>query len=192
MRRSSRSQHGFTLIELAIVLGIFALILSAIWLVVAVVYENVRQYQANHLMQSMVQNIRQLEQRITRFDSSLGVSNRDITVNLDTQGAFPVEMRINEGTANGNLNNPWTTEGNSVHVFVRAATEFGIEFKNMQKKPCIQIATKLSSGELAGLTGISINGTLTSATSLPLNLIQASALCTQDKTNTVEWRFALH
>ena len=190
MQRRIPNEQGFTLIELAIVLGVFAVIVAGIWMVVAVVYENVHQYQANREIQSMVQNIRQLEQRITHFDTS---NLSDITATLDTQTAFPIEMRQSEGTANGNLNNPWTTSGNSVHVFSRAATEFGIEFANLPKKSCIQIATKMSGGEISGLTGIGFNGSSPILpTNLPLSVISAATQCTSPTANKIEWRFTLH
>jgi prepilin-type N-terminal cleavage/methylation domain-containing protein len=181
---------GFTLIELAIVLGVFAVIVAGIWMVVAVVYENVHQYQANRQIQTMVQNIRQLQQRITHFDTS---NLSELTASLDNQAAFPLEMRVSEGTANGNLNHPWSTSGNAVHVYSRAATEFGIEFTGLPRKVCIQIATKMSGGEITGMTGIGFNGgTPLTLTSLPLTVVGAAVQCTNALANSVEWRFTLH
>jgi prepilin-type N-terminal cleavage/methylation domain-containing protein len=182
-----RPQQGFTLIELTIVLGVFAVVVAGIWMVVSTTFENTRQYQANRMMQVMVQNIRQLEMRITRF-----VNLADITITLDSQQAFPLEMRRNPGTAEGRLNHPWSSDGDSVHVYARDASTFGIEFSHMPKKPCIQIATKLSGGELSGLTKVKINGSDVAAADLPLTVINAATKCTAaTSTNIIEWQFNL-
>ncbi|MBI3419754.1 MAG: hypothetical protein HY053_06450 [Proteobacteria bacterium] len=159
-----------------------------LWLVVAVVYENVRQYQANRELQSIVQNVRQLEMRISSFSDSLGT---DITATLDNQTAFPVEMRVSEATANGNLNHPWSSSGNTVHLLVEGATSFGIKFTSVPKKSCITLATKLSSGELQGLTSMEVGGTTVAIANLPINVVQAAGMCTSSNANTVKWVFNL-
>jgi prepilin-type N-terminal cleavage/methylation domain-containing protein len=188
MNLRRNAMKGFTLIEIAIVLGVFSVIMAGIWMVVSVVSENVRNYEANRQLQASVQGIRQIEQRITGYTSSAGT---DITTRLDSQGAFPVEMRIAQATGNGNLNHPWAGTGNNVHVYVRATTTFGIAFTNVPKKACIQLVTKLSGGELSGLTELAVGGTNHTAANLPLNLVQAAAACTSASANTIEWRFGL-
>jgi prepilin-type N-terminal cleavage/methylation domain-containing protein len=182
-------RKGFTLVEIAIVLGIFALIMAGIWMVVAVVGENTRSYEASRQLQAMVQGIRQIEQRITGYTpTSIGNA---ITDRLDSQGAFPPEMRMQASVTN-NLNHPWAGDGNAVHVFARSPSEFGIQFTKLPKKACITLATKMSGSELSGLQSLNVNGNVTNITNLPLTLISATSRCTQnDSTNTIEWRFNL-
>jgi prepilin-type N-terminal cleavage/methylation domain-containing protein len=188
MLRTRPSNTGFTLIEIAIVLGVFAVIMAGIWLVVSVVYENVRGYETNRQLQTIVQNVRQLSQRISGFSSAAGT---DVTANYDAQGAFPVEMRLNQQVTNGNLNHPWANTGDAVHMFVRGPTSFGIQITKLPKKACISLVTKLSTGELAGLTAISVNGAA-DITSFPIALVDAAVACTQaTSSNTVEWKFNL-
>ncbi len=187
-RTATPRRAGFTLIEISIVLGVLAIVMAAIWLVVGTVFENVKHHKAGNEMQQIVQNVRQLTTRISAFSSTSG----DITAAYDNQGAFPVEMRINEANGNGNLNHPWSNAGNAVDLTIEGRTTFGIKFRKLPKKACISLATKLSSGELSGLEAVVINGTSNSGTALPLNVVTASTQCTQSTaTNTILWKFNL-
>jgi prepilin-type N-terminal cleavage/methylation domain-containing protein len=190
MKAIRHSKKGFTLIEIAIVLGVFSIIMAGVWMVVTVVSENTRSYEASRQLQAAVQGIRQIEQRITGYTSSAGT---EITTRLDTQNAFPPEMRMDQTNGNGNLNNPWTSAGNAVHVYVREATVFGVTFTNLPKKACMTLATKMSGSELSGLQAMVFNGgSAINASNLPRTLIDAAGDCSQSgNTNSIEWRFNL-
>lgn len=196
MRNSPlENQKGLTLVETVVVLGVFAVIIAAVWVVVAVVYDNVRQYQATQQLQTTVQNVRQLYTRIAAFSSPAGT---DMTTTFDSQEAFPKEMRLNPGSASGTLNHPWSSHASgTVKAYVVDSSTFGIRFNKMPKKACINLATKLSGGEVAGLNavGFGTGGSITTTKSgnqLPLTVIGAGLVCTNSSNdNTVEWQFAL-
>jgi type II secretory pathway pseudopilin PulG len=189
-----RQNAGINLIELTIVLGVISLIIGAVWLVASVVYENVRQYNATHNMQTMVQNIRQLYTRISLFPASSVGEN--LTLTLDRQGAFPSDMRLtqgtNETTADGKINHPWVSDSSgSVIVTAVSTNSFGVRFSSMPKKACISMATKLSGGEITNLTELVINGNSYPPSQLPLTVVGAAVSCSNAQNNTLEWRFGL-
>lgn len=192
LRLSARA--GLTLVETVVVLGVFAIIVAAVWVVVGVVYENVHQYQATQQIQTIVQNTRQVYTRISGFSSAAGTS---LTATLDAQDVFPKEMRVTPGAATGILNHPWSTRtAGSVSVVVADASTFGVQFNSLPKKACISLATKLSGGELAGLSsvGFGVGGAITSVksgTDIPLTVVGAALACTSTSDNSVQWNFAL-
>jgi len=184
MRLDNRA--GMTLVETAIVLAIVSVIIAAVWTVSSVVYENARQYQANRQMQTIVQNVRQLYARI-----NLLTTDGDVTATLDSQAAFPVEMRLNQSTASDKLNHPWASQsGGSVRVYNRLSVNnrtFGIVFSNLPKKACIGLATKLTGGDITNLSSVLINST---SVTPPVTIVTAASSCNAaGDTNTIEWRF---
>ncbi len=177
---------GLTLIESTIVLAIVSVIIAAVWSISSVVYENAHQYQANRQMQTLVQNIRQLYARVNAL-----TTDGDVTATLDTQEAFPREMRLTQSTASDKLNHPWASQaGGSVRVYNRLSVNprtFGIVFTNLPKKACIGLATKLTGGEITNLNRALINGAVVSS---PVTLVTATSQCNAaGDTNTIEWQF---
>ncbi len=180
------NQAGLTLVESTIVLAVVSVIIAAVWMVSAVVYENARQYQANRQMQTIVQNIRQLYARVNQL-----ATIADVTCTLDAQNAFPVEMRVAQGTpcsATPALNHPWTSlSTGSMRVFNRDATTFGIVFSNLPKKACIGLATKLTGGDITGLKAVLINS---ASVTPPVTIVTSAASCNlATDTNSIEWQF---
>lgn len=193
-RRRLSPSAGINLIELTIVLGVVSIIIGAVWLVASVVYENVRQYNATHNMQTLVQNIRQLYTRISVFPASSLGSN--LTQTLDRQSAFPLDMRVTQGTndttADGKINHPWVSNSSgSVTVLAVTGNSFSVRFISMPKKACISMATKLSGGEIANLSSLIINGNAFQPDQMPLTVVGASVSCSSPESNTMEWRFGL-
>ncbi len=60
LQSRARKTRGFTLTEAAIVLGIVGLILGAIWVAAAAVYENMRTNRANEQILKVAQAVRSL------------------------------------------------------------------------------------------------------------------------------------
>jgi prepilin-type N-terminal cleavage/methylation domain-containing protein len=199
MRLSPSLRHnrsGMTLIETVIVLGVFAVIIAAVWLVVSVVYENVRQTTATRNLQTVVQNMRQLMVRSPSIDEDGTSTNTQL---LDRQGAFPVDMRVNQGDCIspsfnncGRLNHPWATNTTgtvTTNAIGTNSATFYIRFASVPKKACIGLATKLSGGEISNLEGVVINGSSFTGTGLPLTVVSANLACNAGANNTIEWRF---
>lgn len=184
-------QKGLTLIETVVVLGVFAVVVAAIWIIVAVVQENAKQYQTAQQLQTMVQNTRQLYARINGFYAASGYSaGTDLTATLDSQAAFPVEMRVSQGTANGKINHPWSSSVNgTVTIKVDTTATFDVGYTSLPVKACSSLGTKLSGGEIPGLSSMKINGT---AQTLPLTVVTANLACSQSgSTNSIDWIFNL-
>jgi Tfp pilus assembly protein PilE len=182
---------GLTLVETTIVLAVVSVIVAAVWMVSSVVYENARQYQANRQVQTIVQNVRQLYTRV----NALAVA--DVTVTLDRQFAFPVEMRVTQNTtaatADGLLNHPWVSLGTgSVKVYNADSTSFVVVFQGVPKKACIGLATKMTGGEITGIKGFKVGtytgGAYTGSMSLPVTIVTAATACS-GATNDVSWYF---
>ncbi|NDE90963.1 MAG: prepilin-type N-terminal cleavage/methylation domain-containing protein [Alphaproteobacteria bacterium] len=179
------NKAGLTLVETTIVLAIVSVIISAVWMVSSVVYENAHQYQANRQLQAIVQNVRQLYARLNALTNLA-----DVTITLDAQAAFPIEMRVNQSNAAGLINHPWaSTATGSVKIFNRTSTTFGVVFSNLPKKACIGLATKLTGGEITNLSQVIINGTITPSSALPISVVSANLSCTSPNANSFEWQF---
>src|SRR5580698_8781109 len=96
IRSSRQRRRGFTLTEIAIVLGIVGLILGAIWVAAAAVYNNLRISHANTQILQTAQAIR------TLYATQNTVTAGDITPSIITAGAVPKDM-VNGAT----LINAW-------------------------------------------------------------------------------------
>jgi len=87
----SRLEHrnkGFTLTEIAIVLGIMGLILGAIWVAAASVYNNQRVNQANTGIMQILQGVR------TLYAQQATITDGDLTQTLIGAGIIPTNLLV--------------------------------------------------------------------------------------------------
>ena len=103
LREPSR---GFTLTEVAIVLGIVGIILGGIWAAAAQVYENHKVEAAENQILTIVHNVRSL------YAGRSSIEGGDLTAALVNAGVFPPDMIV---VVNG-VNVPEDPAGNTVHV----------------------------------------------------------------------------
>ena len=184
-------QSGLTLIESVIVLGVFGVILAALWLVVGVVYENVRQYNASRQIQTIVNNARQI------FSASATLtSSTDYTARFVAQRVFPSEMLTSNDLTTARPNHPWETRAGG-SVLVRAdtpaggattTTDFDVRFTNLPQKACISMLAKTSTSDFSGVTQVWLNG---ASLALPVTLIQADTNCQAGNANILTWVFPM-
>jgi len=128
------SRRGFTLAEMAIVLGVIGLILGAIWVAAAAVYANMRIEKAQQQILAIVQNIRALYPLSSAFGAAAacGVNcPQEVTAELASAGVFPRDMLPAGVTVvNGNYAtyplNPW---GTPVAIFSDGMTASGDSFE---------------------------------------------------------------
>src|SRR6202000_3454343 len=96
----AKRKRGFTLTEIAIVLGIIGLILGAIWAAASSVYANLKANAAQQGVLAAAQAVRSLY----ATSANTGVTNGNIT----TPGMSPTSwVSQNAAAAAGTTGNPW-------------------------------------------------------------------------------------
>jgi prepilin-type N-terminal cleavage/methylation domain-containing protein len=162
-----KNTAGFTLTELAIVMGIMALLLGAIWLAYNAVYTSNNTRLSVQELQAITHNIRNI------YAEQGGVTDTGtITQALDQLKAFPLDMRQDQSTAAGILFNPWNQKSNNGFGNVAIDADdcagnanttgtpqpcFGITFFYLPQNACIVLLEQTSEpGQ--GLQQINVNG----------------------------------
>jgi len=171
-----RKQRGFTLTEAAIVLGIVGLILGAIWVAAAAVYNNMRVGTTTTQILQTISSIRSL------YDQSNDLTGMT-QVNLAAANAVPRDMLAN--TASGVLRDVWgTTYNDGVTGLIQAVTsntEIQVKFTAVPQDACIALASRITgSGRDTGLKSVTM-GTTTkyaaTAGDFPITPGVAAAAC---------------
>lgn len=193
IRKHTRAVRGFTLTEAAIVLGIVGLILGAIWVAAASVYDNMRVQKANTQLLQIVQNVRALYANA----SSIG-STGDITTSLISAGIFPQDAVSGSYTVN-----PWSTASATNRITISSATSsggtagdsFNVFFTNVPKDGCSKLFAGVAAGSGTAVTGLLGIGNATSTnvltTAVPANIATITTLCGSATANTVGFSFSL-
>ena len=130
---AQKRKKGFTLTEIAIVLGIIGLILGAIWTAAAAVYNNQRVAHANTAILQLVQGIRTL---YANSSSAAGLT----TANLITARAVPSDLVNAAGTG---LVGPWPNSTLAVYIPV-TNDSFTIQMTNVPQGACSSLILAVS------------------------------------------------
>lgn len=180
---TKRSQGGFTLTELAIVLLLVGLVISAVWVAADKVWDNYRVYRTLQQTTSVVQNIRDYAMNLPN-GAWTQVAGTDITAFLDGLNGvniFPVEMRrtpsavppatsfidhpLNNRMANGSL----AVEAQNSAFGVKTA--FRIRFKGLTTDPCVRLLTSIPlTDPRLGIVRIGTQNMLNAATNATLTI----------------------
>lgn len=132
------AQHGFTLTELAIVIGIIGLLLGGVWVAAVSVQKNSRNSQAAQDILTMVANLRSTFMAINTFTSG---TDFDATKNMITAGVIPNDL-VTSTTA---ATNAWN---GAVKIITSptggGANAFRISYANMPIDACIGIASQIA------------------------------------------------
>jgi prepilin-type N-terminal cleavage/methylation domain-containing protein len=143
-RRARR--RGFTLTEIPIVLGIVGLILGAIWVAAAAVYNNLRVGHANTEILQIAQGVRTL---YATSNTTGVVAITNLTLPLMTAHVIPSDIATSPASASGT--NPWA--GGTTQVWTPAtADSFTIQMTAVPQAACISL--------LSGVAGISRDASL--------------------------------
>jgi prepilin-type N-terminal cleavage/methylation domain-containing protein len=195
MRHALRLRSGFTLTELAIVLGIIGLILGAIWTAAAAVYQNMRVTNAVRDIQTITYNTQNLIPASQAADLDDGGV---MTPTLYQAGGFPADWAYDSTT--GNAISPYPYGEAIIYDTVEIsgggrAYFFAIAISNVPVSDCVQIgyqtaATAKATGHIDGtcnngnLCIISASGTCGGAGSgidfgalIGVTLSQVAAMC---------------
>ena len=164
-QNQAREVRGFTLTEVAIVLGIVGLILGAVWVAAAAVYDNMRIKRTNEAILSAAQGFRSLYASANATGVATGTN---MTANLVAAGVVPQDM------VNGNNGmNPWSAVAGTftISAIDIAGTQdgFQLNFYNLPQKACVNLLVSNSQNAqgtglaLVGVTAAGTVGTITAA-----------------------------
>jgi len=101
--RKEMQKKGFTLTEIAIVLGIMGLVLGAIWVAAAGVYNNQRINQANTAVMQVLQGVRTLYGQ----QASIPGGAADLSQNMVNAGVIPTNLIRPGAVAQPFMLTPW-------------------------------------------------------------------------------------
>lgn len=186
----SRIVRGFTLTEVAIVLGIVGLILGAVWVAAAAVYDNMRVKRTNEAILQVVQGVRSLY----ASGNSTGVttSGADMTADLIAAGVVPQDMKTS-ATATTAVN-AWSSTGGDFQIQNgnAAGTSFALRFANLPQKACVNMLVSNSQqAQGTGLVGAGTSIGTGTTTIAPISVGSATSTCTSATANTIFLTFAL-
>ncbi len=128
----ANGEQGFTLTEVAIVLGIIGLILGAIWVAAAAVYTNMRTSKTTTEMLSIVQNVRAMYGTSGVVDpnadmNGFGVQNSTGLTYIQA-GIFPTDTLNAVGANATTAQDPW-----GGYINIKAAQNLKISDKYMAR-----------------------------------------------------------
>ena len=207
---SSARRRGFTLTEIAIVLGIIGIILGAIWAAAAMVYENNRTKEAREQTLTIINNWRSIYgSRKVDLGGSSGGSGADITALTVNNGFAPPEMinpdmtqatgcnfpSVAANTATCAISGPWS--GSVVSVLAdQVDNGITIKFSDINSTACNHIANSLA--DAASLLQLNVGGATVSypplgTASTPMTASTISGGCTATgNTNSVIAEFGMN
>ena len=184
----SRRVRGFTLTEVAIVLGIVGIILGSIWIAAAAVYRNMRINRTYEQVLILSQNIRALfgGGNTTGLPDSTNIVQMAIKAN-----AFPSDMVSTDAGGNTHVNHVWAIPtDNTVTVYATDMwfPRFWIEFLRTPQDVCIKMLTMLT-GDKRDSTLFRVghaedwsDAVLVNNTAFPVNLVTATDKCSNSDT----------
>lgn len=164
---SRAARRGYSLVEMAIVLGIVSVVFGGVWIVSNTVTENTRRDRAFNELILVVHNIRTLYQG----RASISGDYDALTSDLISRNVFPSEMIRNRSDSLLKADMPWgrygadkTTLLSNGAFAVRDGNALGgqyfiVELRGLATGPCVMLAHKAAS-VLApkGLDYIYVNG----------------------------------
>ncbi len=180
--------RGFTLTEAAIVLGIVGLILGAIWVAAASVYENLRVSTTSNQLLQIVQAVRSMHATQSTVDSDISA------ILVARAGGIPSDMVVKDSSgAVTAVRDVWAGD-----VTIDAATysvpydSFAITFSAVPQSACSNLLIRnTGAGRDSGLIGA--GSAVSTSTSFPMTLTQAIAACSNTSAagNNVVFTFRL-
>lgn len=139
---ASSAKRGFTLTEIAIVLGIIGLILGAIWVAAAAVYNNMRISTANTELLQITQAVRAMYATSASVDSGADMPGN---VTYLRAGVFPTSALDTAVPSSATAaRNPWNGNIYISHATYNASTpsdSFAVAFDAIPSQACITLLT---------------------------------------------------
>jgi prepilin-type N-terminal cleavage/methylation domain-containing protein len=194
MRFFVKARRAFTLVEIAIVLAISAIVIGAIWMGSQVAYDQYRIYKNAQNMMTVVRNIREHFEGQREIPSTL--TNTQLMTRLCSNEVFPRDMRRSNSCVTVEIDHAFnsTTSGGSLTIERITGTVFRLRYQNVPRFACqaIPVRQNLALPELA-VQRVALNATVFTAPNMIVNGKQAADACTQtDNTNSVSIDFKLY
>jgi prepilin-type N-terminal cleavage/methylation domain-containing protein len=199
-RRSSplNPRKGFTLTEIAIVLGIIGMVLGAIWVAASGAYNSHRATKANGELMSIVQNVRGFYQTSTTVDTSgnadMALSPTDAMHYTYIQAhVFPNDMVTADNKA---AYDPWNGGVAIAEARINNSGDgFYVYFDLLPPAGCAaMLLANTGNAQDSSLQAIGVGPSgrapIVTYTSLPIPASVAQAMC-NNPTNTVGFEFRL-
>jgi len=164
-RLNGRRRRGFTLTEIAIVLGIISIILAAIWIAAGQVNEKARITEAVNQFNAVAQNMTSLMQGgfgITASQACGAAPPCDITTKMITGQAIPTWLATGGTTAS----TPWDPNGLYVRWMSDSPRTYRMSFYNVPIDACVALimqTTSCTSGQSGCPTKVWTGGKYPSA-----------------------------
>jgi prepilin-type N-terminal cleavage/methylation domain-containing protein len=192
------SRRGFTLTEIAIVLGIIGLILGAIWVAAGQVYTNLRVNSSSRDVLSLAQAVRTLYANQGQMDNGFTCPPAPCNAIVNS-GVVPADL-IN--TATTSLQDAWggTVTFTAATTINTAGDSFVVDLSNVPQAACVALLNiNSATGTGTGIAGINAAnatvfktgkgdvGTVTS-----FNPATALGKCVAAQTNDVGYLFSIH
>ncbi|MDE1900700.1 MAG: type II secretion system protein [Alphaproteobacteria bacterium] len=215
---SARKKRGFTLIELAIVLGVVASILGALWALVGIAREKARLATAIDAVTSTADNVQALYGSAPAIAGGYTDLNGSLTSmsGLVHAGVFPealVQKTMTTCSFGGGAENyvasPWTAYspcgaihvcawnyvGTTVCPATSAAREpyFAVEVTQLDYDACTALASSFAPNGGTTPVDIYINGSgvVAAGGALPVSAAIATGKCSSTMANTVDFVYRL-
>ena len=158
-RMMPRKLRGFTLTEAAIVLGIVGLILGAIWVAAAAVYNNLRVSTTSNQLLQFVQNVRSMHATQQTIDTALaGVAG---AVTMAQAGAVPKDM-VDDPVNPAFVRDVWNGDVEFDATASAAGVlgdSFAITLPNVPRGACVDLLVRnTGAGRDSGLLRAGANG----------------------------------
>jgi prepilin-type N-terminal cleavage/methylation domain-containing protein len=170
-----RKPNGFTLTEIAIVLGIIGLVLGGIWVAAKTVMDSNRADQAVQDISTMAANMRATFLAVNQFSAG---SKTDATAAMVTAGIIPSNLIISSGSPPAK--NAW---GGEVRIYQSSTDNrhFRISYLHTPPDACFRIASQLANlGTPDAPVALITNG----SNSVTINLTGAAVGLTTAKIQT--------
>jgi type II secretory pathway pseudopilin PulG len=186
-RRDCTAVKGFTLTEIALVLGVIGLILGAIWVAASFVYQNQKVAKATQQLLAITQAVRSLYATSPAIGDAAGT---DETAAFISAKVFPSDMINGAATVN-----PWNgTVMVTPQKITNAGDMFGIEYNLVPSSACISLLVATTgAGRDSGLWFASASAAALGAaaygaagTAFPISAATAASapLCTANAATT--------
>ncbi len=180
-------RYGISLVETLIVLAIFAILVSAIWMSAATAFSNKKKTQFIGETLQIVTSIRGLFQG-HQADSVIGFDTKAAVA----AGVFPAEMVVDRNAAPfPDIRHPYATSSSILLGGISGAVQLaigqgGTPGKGVPPDACVELLSRLGgSAEAAarmGLVSVTVNGNST-ALPLPISPKMAVDACNQPINN---------